>query len=265
MWILGVIAIAAVLGPLRMPLSNARWVGVPFQYVYYWVDHLKFWGTKAPSPNLRGIQIPTASGKPLSGKPIGPHFRSSRTSFVLVASSTPVYTQPDDHSRLVTTLEPGYRVRVIYQDDQKSAQNSTGRGLWVFLTQEDGRSPIGWAINNTLGFQDRFVPATQWSISALGMCVGEYCSEFTVKRDGRFRQKWDSVGRGIHLEGVNTGQILTYQHLVWAKQDDPEDYDELLVKSPDGKLNHERKYVGEPLRVSPPNGTSIRFTKNKLF
>ena len=264
-WILGIITVAAVIGPLRGPLASAPSVGVAFQYVYYWVDHFKFWGTKAPSPSLRGIEIPTINGKPLTGKPVGPHFKSSKTSFVLVASPTPIYTQPSEESRYIGSVDPGYRVRVIYQLDEKSAQNSTGRGLWVFITKEDGRTPLGWVINNTLGFQDKFVPADSWKIPALGLCIGEYCSEFSIKPTGRFIQKWDSIGRGIHLEGVNTGQIWVYQHIVWAKQDDPEDYDELLIQTPNDGLSHELKYSGEPIRISKPNGATIRLSKSKLF
>ena len=264
-WILGIITVAAIIGPLRSPLANEPHVGVAFQYIYYWVDHFKFWGTKAPSPNLRGIEIPSINGKPLTGKPVGLHFRSSRTSFVLVASPTAVYTRPSEHSRYIRMLAPGYRIRVVYQLDDKSAQNSTGRGFWVFVTQEDGRTPIGWVIDNTIGFQDKFGPAVTWKIPAWGLCIGEYCSEFSIKSNGRFTQKWDSIGRGIHLEGINTGQIMEYQHIVWAKQDDPEDYDELLIRTQGKELAHELKYSGEPIRISKPNGATIRLSNSKLF
>jgi hypothetical protein len=259
------IGLAAILGPLRGPLSDAPYVAVPFQYFYYYLDHIKFWGPRLPSPNLRGLEIPTVNGKPVTGAPVGRHFRSSKTYFILVASPTNIYTQASDSSRYIETLSPGTRVRAVYQNEDISAQNTQGRGLWVFLTREDGRTPIGWAINNTLGYQDLFTPVTNWTISAFGMCIGEYCGEFTVNPSGRFTQKWDSIGRGIHLGGTNTGQFLKFQQLIWAKQDDPEDYDELLIQAKPNQLTHELKYSGEPIRISPPNGQSIRFSKSSLF
>ena len=253
---LAIILFIAIIGPLRPLLMNAPIVGGPFQYLYFGIDQLKFWGPDPTAPSQKLIQIPTLNGAPLSGKPIGAHFRAQNSSFILTADTTKVYAKPSESSHLMRTLPPGARVRSVYVSDDVIVQTSEGRGQWAFITEDNGITPIGWVVDITLGYQDRFIPSENWTIPAFGLCIGEYCGEITVKHNGRFTEKWDSVGKGIHLQGVNTGQALTYRKIVWIKQDDPEDYDELLVLE-NTLLHHEVKYAKEPIRNSKMKGKRL--------
>jgi|GEM_PF-3081875 len=264
-WLLALVIIACIMGPLRGVISNTPGVGVPFLYIYYWTDSLKFWGTKSLSPSLRGLEIPTVAGRPIGTAPVGSHFRSPNSSFVLTSNPTPIYTRPSQSSRRIRMIQPGYRVRVVYQKDDVSVSDSNGRGLWVFLTMEDGKRPIGWAINTTLGYQDKFAPPAHWNIPYFSLCIGEYCASFKVKPSGRFYETWDSIGKGIEMRGKNTGQIFEYQSLIWAKQDDPEDYDELIIKDKAKGIRHEDKYRDEPIKVTRSYIKSIRSSRDYVL
>lgn len=259
--LVAIVALVAILGPLRGPISSTPGIGVPFMYLYYWTDQFKFWGTKSKSPDFRDLAIPRPNNRPLGSKAVGPHFKSTRSYFVLTSDPTPIFANASDRSRVIRTLRPGVRVRSVFQDDSKTAANSHGRGQWVFLTQEDGVTPVGWAINNTLGYQDKFVPASNWTVPELGLCVGEYCAEFKIKPNGRFTEYWESIGRGIQLHGKNTGQVMVYQSIYWAKQDDPENYDELLIRDDRYILRHEDKFKREPIRVSAAGSQPLRNSK----
>ncbi len=259
-----IFALALILGPLRSVVINLPIIGTPMASVYYWTAKLRFWETQPKSPYAALILIPQINGNPVTDSPVGPHFKSQTSAFVLTAKPTAIYATPSTNAKVLQSVKSGIRVRVVYIDETNQIQTAEGRGQWAFVTSESGDTPLGWIPSPYLGFQDQFTPSESVTHTGAGLCIGEYCGEIQFKPNGRFIETWDSVGKGIHLRGTNTGQIWVYKDIVWIKQDHRDDYDELLIITPDG-LRQEEKYKSEPFRNGRSPGKSIRAQGQRLF
>lgn len=202
---------------------------------------------------------PWSKGEPPLKSPVGPHFNPSTVPFVLVMAHTTTYATPSNQPTppQVTHLDEGQRVRVVYRHPTKWGTAHRGAGPWVFIVDEKAHYALGWVIESQLALPTQFKPVYRMPWANMGLCVGDYCGEFTIKSTGRFEEKWDAIGQGIHLKGVNWGQVYQYGPFLWLKQDRSADFDEWLIW--DGQqLKMEPKYKSEPLRMGPNLGSRLK-------
>jgi|GEM_PF-1487536 len=192
-------------------------------------------------------------------KPVLPHFNEWATPFVITIAPVATRSAPSNgqDAHVITQLKRGVRVRVVYEHPAQWGTGDQGAGKWVFVLNEKGTAALGWVVASSLAFPHQFVPVSRLPWSHIGLCVGDYCGEFTIKPTGRFVERWDAIGQGVSLRGLNTGQVLQYRTVLWFKQDEPSDFDEWVIW--DGRtLTPEPKYQSEPFRVGPNPGRRLR-------
>lgn len=205
------------------------------------------------------METPWPKGSPPFRTPVGTHFNEWATPFVLTVAAVATRSAPShgNDAHVITQLKCGERVRVVYEHPNKWGAVAQGAGKWVFVLDEKGTSALGWVVASTLAFPHQFVPVSRLPWSHVGLCVGDYCGEFTIKPTGRFEERWDAIGKGVSLQGVNTGQVLQYRTVLWFKQDQPSDFDDWLIW--DGThLTQEPKYQSEPFRVGQNPGQRLK-------
>jgi len=208
------------------------------------------------------METPWPKGSPSYRTPISTHFNAWATPFVLTVAPVATRSAPShgNDAHVIAHLDRGARVRVVYEHPHKWGAVAQGAGKWVFILNEKGTAALGWVVASTLAFPHQFVPVSKLPWSHLGFCVGDYCGEITIKPTGRFEERWDAIGQGVSLQGVNTGQVLQYRTVLWFKQDQPSDFDGWFIW--DGaQLSPEPKYRSEPFRLGPNPGHRLRSSR----
>ena len=244
-----------ILVPGRFVLPQAPVVGSYFTAFYIYVDGLSLlqkgpWGKKS-----RNIYYPEGQ-LDYPKEAIKGHFEERNMRFVLLSEDVRVYTSPTENAEESRLLLAGPRVRVTY---------TLPNDLWSFVIDPETLAPMGWCRDRVLGYKDRFSPITNWSLPYFAMCIGEYCATFQLTNGGAFEMSWEAVGQGLQLSGTGTGQLYAYHNLVWLKQDNPANLDELMLRTPDGGLKHELRRNKEPITLSKQADKPLRNTKKSVF
>jgi hypothetical protein len=184
------------------------------------------------------------------------HFEERKIRFVLLSSDAMLYVSPTENTVETKRLLAGTRVRVTYAvpDEQ-----------WAFVIDPETLAPLGWCLSQHLGYKERFSPVTDWSLPYFGMCIGEYCAEFHISNGGDFDMSWEAIGQGLQLSGTGKGHIYEYRGLVWLKQANSANLDELLLRTPEGGVKHEVRRSKEPMRLSKKGEQPLRNTKRSVF
>ncbi len=257
-WLLVTCGVLMVMAWMANPTYRAYWVSY-IQRLGPLIQRLR-WHESVPIQKAHEAMTPPwpKGATPLKA-PIGAHFNTNASPFVLALSDTTAYAEPSNQPPppKVTHLQAGQRVRIVYRHPSKWGTSHRGAGPWVFIVDEKANYALGWVIESQLASPTQFKPVSGMPWAYLGLCVGDYCGEFTIKSTGRFEEKWDAIGQGIQLNGVNWGQVYQYGPFLWFKQDRSADFDEWLIW--DGQqLKMEPKYESEPLRMGPNRGTRLR-------
>ncbi len=241
--------------PGRFVLPKMPVLGAHFTSFYKYMDGFSFFGNKLGQDE--GLDMYFPEGKqsyPTAAT--GIHFTEKKQQFVLVSDAVKLYASPTENAVETGDLKAGSRVKATYRLDGD---------IWAFLVDPETSKPLGWCLDRFVGYQDRFSPVTSWSLPYFGMCIGEYCAEFNVSDTGAFAMSWEAIGQGLQLSGAGQGQLYEYRGLIWVKQANPANLDELLMRTPDGGLGHELRRKKEPIRFSKEESAPLRKTKRSVF
>ncbi len=240
-----------VLIPGRFVLPQMPVAGPYFTSFYQYMDGFSVWS----AGRSRDIYYP--EGKPEYPKAtVNAFFEERDVQFVLLTSDVTVYVSPTENAREVTSLMAGTRVRPTY---------TGSNGQWSFVLDPLTLKPLGWCLDVYLGYKDRFEPVSDWGLSDFGMCIGEYCAEFHVSSQGLFDMSWEAIGQGLQLSGTGNGRLYEYNGLIWLKQANSANLDELMLRTPEGGLKHEFRRQKEPIRLSKKEDGVLRNTKKSVF
>lgn len=250
------VGVVFVLFPGRFLLPKVPVLGPYFAAFYTQIEVLSLF--KQPGFFSSKVPLYYPEGKATySTTAVRSHFREKKQDFVLLAADTSFYVSPTENTEVNIKLPIGARVKVTYTLPSET---------WSFVVDPETNAPLGWCPDWVLGYQDRFSMPSLWDLPYVGFCIGEYCAEFELSQTGSFVMTWEAVGQGLALSGRGDGQVYTYKHLVWMKQNDSGNLDELFIRGADGKLVHEMRRRDEPIRfVKPTEGDALRQTKKSVF
>ena len=117
----------------------------------------------------------------------------------------------------------------------------------MFITDESGKTPLGWIPNAYLGYSNSFVKIDIWDKDDFGFCKGEYCAEYKVSLNGRYISKWGSQGSDIFLNGESKGQLFQFK-CYCCTQDEREFFHDIFFINSDEELVQEYKFQELPIR-----------------
>lgn len=248
-------AIVVILLPGRFVLPQMPVAGSYFTSFYQYIDGFSFLEGKKWGYSQQAVYYP--EGKKTYPKDVvKTHFEEKKMRFVLLSDDVTLYVSPTENTGETGHLKAGTRVRVTYTlPDER----------WSFVIDPETLAPLGWCLDRSLGYKERFSPVTTWALPDFGMCIGEYCVEFHVSSEGVFDMSWEADGQGLQLSGTGQGQVYEYRSLVWFKQENPANLDELMLRTPDGGIKHEVRRQKESLRLSKKNDQSLRSPKKSIF
>ena len=241
--------------PGRLVLPKIPVVGPYFTSFYKSVDGLSVWRDTKWGNGAEDLYFP--EGKNSYPKmATRPHFKEKKAVFVLLTHDAQAYASPTENATETLRLKAGARVMVTYTLPQET---------WSFVIDPETLKPIGWCLDSVLGYQDRFSPVSTWDTPYFGMCIGEYCAEFRVSDTGVFTMSWEAIGQGLQLSGTGHGQLYEYRGLIWVKQANSANLDELLMRDPAGGLMHELRRRKEPIQIVSEKEAPLRKTKRSIF
>ncbi len=241
--------------PGRWVLPKMPVLGIHFTSFYKYMDGFSFFGNKTWRDSGQAMYFPEGK-QTYPTDAINAHFTEKKQHFVLVSDAVKLYASPTENAAETGALKAGSRVKATYRLDGD---------VWAFLIDPETSKPLGWCLDRFVGYQDRFSPVTSWNLPYLGMCIGEYCAEFTVSDTGAFAISWEAIGQGLQLSGSGQGQLYEYRGLVWVKQANPANSDELLMRTPEGGVVHELRRQKEPIHLFKDKSVPLRKTKKSVF
>jgi len=248
-------AIVMILLPGRFVLPQIPVVGPYFTSFYQYMDAFSFLKGKKWGFARQDIYYP--EGKSTYPKDaVKTHFEERKIRFVLLSDDVTLYVSPTQNTVETARLPAGTRVRATYSLPDES---------WSFVIDPVTLAPLGWCLDKPLGYKERFSRVNEWGLPDFGMCIGEYCAEFHISSEGAFDMSWEAIGQGLQLSGTGYGQLYEYRGLVWFKQENSANLDELMLSTPEGGVKHEVRRQKEPLRLSKKDDQSLRNIKKSVF
>lgn len=194
------------------------------------------------------IEAITVDLDKLSGDHISNQWRGDRGNFVLVTSDSLSFREsPSPTASIRGTLKYTHRVRAVDKTDV-SVENGKITS-WYLVSDERGKTVLGWVPAWGLVFSNQFVKKHEWSFGPVVFYKGQLFAQYDIKSDGSFSIDWKAKGNGLTLEGNDTGHFYEYDDILWAKKYPHAGWEDFFIVNKDGHLNQEYRFRNDDIQV----------------